>query len=169
MRVTIESYNPEWPKSFALVKASLHDALRSVSILEIEHVGSTSVPNLAAKPILDIDVVVTRPSVPLVIAALKHSGYTYYGTWGIPDRHAFQAAGQVPATNLYVCVEGCLALRNHLAVRDMLRKDAGLRDGYAAVKMALAQREWENMIAYTKAKNGILGKILGKAGIGESD
>ena len=51
----------------------------------------------------------------------------------------------------------------------MLRKDAGLRDGYAAVKMALAQREWENMIAYTKAKNGILGKILGKAGIGESD
>lgn len=77
--------------------------------------------------------------------------------------------GQEPAINLYVCVEGCLALRNHIAVRDVLRNDEALCEEYAAVKRELAGREWENIIAYCEAKNQILGKILGRAGIGEAE
>lgn len=169
MRVTIEQYNPQWPASFALIKASLQETLHRVPILEIEHVGSTSVPGLAAKPILDIDIVVTGISVPLAIAALEKGGYIYYGTWGIPDRHALRMPAQDPAVNLYVCVEKCLAIRNHIAVRDLLRKDEELRDEYSAVKLQLAQREWENMMAYSEAKNSILGKILARAGIGGAE
>lgn len=169
MRVEIEQYNPQWPASFALLKTSLQEALRLVPILEIEHVGSTSVPCLAAKPILDVDVVVTGSSVPVAIAALEKSGYIYYGTWGIPDRHALRMPGQDPAVNLYVCVENCLALRNHVAVRDLLRTDEALRDEYSAVKFQLAEREWDGMMAYSEAKNPILGKILARAGFGEAE
>lgn len=169
MRITIECYNPQWPASFALVKASLLEALHLVPILGIEHVGSTSVPGLAAKPILDVDVIATAISAPLAIAALEKSGYIYYGTWAIPDRHSLRMLGQDPAVNLYVCVEGCLALRNHIAVRDLLRKDEELRDEYSAAKFQLAEREWENMLAYSEAKNLILGKILARAGIGEAE
>lgn len=169
MRVTVEHYNPQWPVSFALIQASLQEILELIPILAIEHVGSTSVPGLAAKPILDIDVVVTGTSVPLAIAALEKSGYIYYGTWGIPDRHALRMPGQDPAVNLYVCVENCLALRNHIAVRDLLRMDEELRDEYSAVKFQLAEREWENFMAYCESKNSILAKILARAGIGEAE
>ncbi|MCJ1469672.1 hypothetical protein MMC07_008308 [Pseudocyphellaria aurata] len=169
MRVIVEHYNPQWPESFALIKASLQEALQPVPIVEIEHVGSTSVLGLAAKPILDVDVVVTATSVPLAIAALEKSGYIYYGTWGIPDRHALRMPGQNPPVNLYVCVEDCLALRNHIAVRELLRRDEGLRDEYSAVKLQLAEREWENVMAYCEAKNSIMGKILARAGISETE
>ena len=77
--------------------------------------------------------------------------------------------GQEPAINLYVCVEGCLALRNHIAVRNLLRNDESLREEYAAVKRELARREWDNIAAYGEAKNQILGKILGRAGIGKAE
>lgn len=169
MRVVVEDYNQQWPTYFAQLKESLQVALLSVPILAIEHVGSTSVLNLAAKPILDIDVVVIQSVVPLAIAALQSSGYTYYGTWGIPDRHALRMESQVPATNLYVCVPGCLALRNHIAVRDLLRSDKSLREEYAAVKRNLAEREWKDMMEYSEAKNQILGKILERAGIGKEE
>lgn len=73
MRVTIAHYNRQWPASFALIKASLQEILQLVPILAIENVGSTSVPGLAAKPVLDIDVVVMGTSIPLAIAALEKS------------------------------------------------------------------------------------------------
>lgn len=112
---------------------------------------------------------VTRPAVPLAIAALEKSSYIYYGTWGIPDRHAFRKAGQEPAVNLYVCVEGSLSLRNHLSLRDLLRTDEALREEYGAVKMDLATKEWDNVNAYSVAKNEIVGKLLAQAGMEEKE
>lgn len=167
MRVMVEPYNPQWPIAFGAVKASLHKLIDGIAgILGIEHVGSTAVPGLAAKPILDIDIVSTRSAVPLVIAALEKSGFIYYGTWGIPDRHALRMAGQDPPVNLYVCVEGSLSLRNHLSVRDLLRTDEALREEYGAVKMDLARKEWDNVNEYSVAKNEIVGKLLARAGMG---
>lgn len=170
MRVIVEPYNPQWPVAFDAVKASLHKLLDGIAgILGIEHVGSTAVPGLAAKPVLDVDIVSTRPAVSLVIRALEKSGYIYYGTWGIPDRHALRLAGQDPAVNLYVCVEGSLSLRNHLSVRDLLRKDEALRDEYGAFKIDLARKEWDNVNAYSVAKNEIVGKLLARAGMEEKE
>lgn len=170
MRVIVEPYNPQWPVAFDAVKASLHKLLDGIAgILGIEHVGSTAVPGLAAKPVLDVDIVSTRPAVSLVIAALEKSSYIYYGTWGIPDRHALRLAGQDPAVNLYVCVEGSLSLRNHLSVRDLLRKDEALRDEYGAFKLDLARKEWDNVNAYSVAKNEIVGKLLARAGMEEKE
>ena len=169
MWVTIVPHNPQWPSDFLKIKSELSDALKDVSYISIEHVGSTSVPGLAAKPIIDIDIVVARQNVEKAIAACGAIGYEYMDQWGIPDRHALRAPLQEPTRNLYVCVEGCIALRNHIAVRDLLRKDADLRAEYAAVKMELAEREVADIDEYCEGKNQILGKILERAGIGAQE
>lgn len=70
-----------------------------------------------------------------------------------------------PDHNLYVCIDGCLALRNHLAVRDVCRRDEEARERYAECKVALAEREFRDVNEYTDAKNGVLRWILEKAGL----
>ena len=165
MRVIVEPYNPQWASDFLKIKSDLTEALKATSYISIEHVGSTSVPGLAAKPIIDIDIIVKRHDVEGAIDACTTAGYDYMGEWGIPDRHALRAPSNLPVRNLYVCVEGCLALRNHIAVRDLLKADAGLRDEYAAVKFELADRDVADVDEYCDGKNKVLGKILKRAGI----
>lgn len=140
-------------------------------------------PGLAAKPIIDIDIVVTSPTVQAAITALTAptddsvnvAGYTYLGEQGIADRHALrepgldgggdEGGGEAGHTrNVYVCVEGCLALRNHLAIRDALRRDEALRREYEAVKWAAAKREWESVEGYVEAKTEVLVKVLQRSG-----
>lgn len=135
MRIEIVPYSPSWPDQFTAIQQDLQAILttNSIPFLSIEHVGSTSVPNLDAKPILDIDIIITRPQLAAIILASKDAGYTHHGEWGIPDRHAFRDDSLKPTTNLYVCIDGCLAVRNHLATRDVLRKDEALREEYARV------------------------------------
>ena len=164
MRVVVDPYNPGWATNFHGIQCELAKALAHVPYISIEHVGSTSVPGLAAKPIIDIDIIVRQENVSAAITACKSVGYEYFGEWGIPNRHALRASSQVPERNLYVCVDGCLASRNHLAVRDTLRKDEKLRQEYAAVKIKLAEQEWNKMDEYCEGKNEILGKILKRAG-----
>jgi GrpB-like predicted nucleotidyltransferase (UPF0157 family) len=100
----------------------------------IEHVGSTSVPGLAAKPVIDCDIVVAGQDVPAAARTLTGLGFRPLGELGIPLRWAFREPERLAGTNTYVVADGSLSLRNHLAVRDMLRADAGLRDQYADVK-----------------------------------
>ena len=88
-------------------------------------------PGLPAKPIIDIDIVVGSEALPRALAALESAGYVYQGELGIDDRHAFKARDDQPRRNVYVCLDGCLALRNHLAVRETLRSNTDLRDEYA--------------------------------------
>jgi GrpB-like predicted nucleotidyltransferase (UPF0157 family) len=140
MPVVVEPYNEEWSRQFAEIKAELETILRDVEYVSVEHVGSTSVPGLAAKPILDIDIVVLRDQLQKVISALTKSDFLYMGELGIPDRHALRSPSQLPPRHLYVCVQNSPSLRNHLAVRDLLRKDDGLREEYGRLKLDLAQR-----------------------------
>ena len=168
MRVLIEAYNPQWVEKFNTIKASLQTALQAVPIIAIEHVGSTSVPGLAAKPIIDIDIIISRSNLPPTIHALELAGYKYIGERGIPDRHAVREPGLDQGLghtrNTYICIEGCLALRNHIGIRDLLRRDPVLRDEYARVKLALAERDFEDVDAYAEAKTEILQKLLVAAG-----
>ncbi len=165
MRVVIAPYDPRWPADFERIGAELWSALGGVDVLAVEHVGSTSVPGLPAKPVIDIDVVVGPAALPRAIAALESAGYAYEGERGVPDRHAFRAPVDGPRRNVYVCLAGCLALRNHLAVRETLRSDPGLRDEYARVKTALAERDVETMDDYVAGKNAVLRKILEASGL----
>nr|WP_242703299.1 GrpB family protein [Paenarthrobacter ureafaciens] len=95
-------------------------------------------PGLAAKPILDIDVIVDGAEMSAAVAALGSAGYVHRGDLGVVDREAFHAPDANPRRNVYVCRAGTLNVRNHLAVRDVLRVREDLRDEYGAVKLALA-------------------------------
>ena len=132
--VIVVDYDPRWPAVFERLRASLARALAGLPF-EIEHVGSTSVPGLAAKPVIDLNVVVpTANEVAETIERLASLGYRHRGDLGIVGREAFRAPPGLPKHHLYVCVEGVLALRNHLGVRDYLRTHpeavrAELREG----------------------------------------
>ena len=169
MRFRVVPYDPRWPQQFRTVRDDLAAVLDGVLVRSIEHVGSTSVPGLAAKPQIDVDIVVPRDELATAIAALESGGYTYLGELGIPDRHAFRAPDGEPPRNVYVVVDGCLALRNHLAVRDLLRRDAQLRDEYSRLKLELAGREYADGNEYVADKSPVLQRILAAAGFGTDE
>jgi GrpB-like predicted nucleotidyltransferase (UPF0157 family) len=93
MKVVIEPHNPAWEAEFARVRDHLHQILEDVPILSIEHVGSTSIPGLSAKPVLDIDIVVTPDTLAATRAALIAAGYVDFGEMGVPGRVAFRQPG----------------------------------------------------------------------------
>lgn len=166
MKVVVEEYNPKWAIQFQTLKEELEDVLRGVKYLSIEHIGSTSVPRLAAKPVIDLSVISEPTDVgPAIEASTSRGGYTYLGEMGIPDRHAFRKRGVLPARHLYVSVAGCQSIRNHLGVRDICRKKPEVRDAYGQVKLELSQRDWKDVDEYCEAKNDILGWVLEQAGI----
>lgn len=170
MKVSVEPYDATWPQQFSQIKVELEKILHDVPYLSIEHVGSTSVPGLCAKPILDIDIVVTRAQLSPVAAALETmGGYESMGEMGLPDRWAFRKQSALPSRNLYVCIAGSQALRNHLAVRDICRRYPQVREAYGQKKLELSQREWGSVDEYCEAKNEILEWVLEKAGMAASD
>jgi GrpB-like predicted nucleotidyltransferase (UPF0157 family) len=165
MRVPVVPYDDRWPGQFARLRGELAAALEGVAVVAIEHVGSTSVPGLAAKPVIDVDVVVESADVPAAIAALEATGYAHLGECGILDRHAFRAPSDEPRRNVYVTVAGCLSLRNHLGVRDVLRADPELRAEYGALKLRLATRDYESIDDYVADKSAVLQRVLHRAGL----
>lgn len=124
--------------------------------------GSTPVEGLAAKPIIDMDIVIAdRKSLPDVLKRLEKLGYTHRGDLGIPDRESFKA----PETstykhNLYVCLEGSLALQNHRVLRDSLRKNPSLVQRYGALKQELAQKFPESIDLYVDGKTEFIVSVL---------
>lgn len=161
MPIRVVDYSPLWPEEFDEVSARLRASLDGVRWVSIEHVGSTSVPGLAAKPVLDIDVITDAGSVNSVIEALCAAGYRHRGDMGIPGRESMEAPDDAPPRHVYVCAEGALALRNHLAVRQVLRERSDLRDRYAAVKRDLAQDPHIAIEDYVAGKSAVLQEVLG--------
>lgn len=158
--ITVVPYRREWQDQARAIEADLRAALHAVRIDAVEHVGSTSVPGLAAKPILDIDVIVQRHARAAALAALDHAGYEHCGDLGLTDREAFTAPDEDPARNVYLCVAGTLHVRNHLAVRETLRRRADLRERYGAVKLQLAQQPGMDIGRYLAGKSAVLQDIL---------
>ncbi|KAF4631485.1 hypothetical protein G7Y89_g6652 [Cudoniella acicularis] len=183
MRVVIEPHNPIWITRFNEVKNSLAAILEGVPIIGIEHVGSTSVPDLPAKPVLDIDIVIDAENIAAARKVLVSRGYTDLGEVGIADRYAFRQPGfkhgdgsngtalanGIMRMNTYVVLEGSLALRNHRDLKRVLLEDAGLRKEYGDVKLALAKTEFSNVDEYCDAKDEIILKILRRASWSEKD
>lgn len=165
MKVTIERYSEQWPKDFEQVARNLNESLQSLPGIRIEHVGSTAVPGLAAKPVLDIDVIISNKQLYKAIERLEKDGYVNLGEQGIEGRYALEAPDESPKRHLYVCVDGSLALRNHIAVRDTLRHSKELRDEYSRLKHELSQQEFNDMDEYVFAKTALLQKVLSHANL----
>jgi GrpB-like predicted nucleotidyltransferase (UPF0157 family)/predicted GNAT superfamily acetyltransferase len=159
--ITVAEYDPAWPERFARLRDEYAQALAAagVPVVAIEHVGSTSVPGLAAKPIIDCDIVVEGEHVAAASQVLAGLGFTPLGDLGIPLRWAFSEPERLAGTNTYVIVAGSLSLRNHLAVRDALRADPDLRDRYAAVKRRVGAVA-ADIYEYGQGKNAMVQEIL---------
>jgi GrpB-like predicted nucleotidyltransferase (UPF0157 family) len=165
--IEVVDYDPRWPKAFEEIAARIRPAVSNVA-LAIEHVGSTSVPGLAAKPIIDIDIVVDAASVRTATQGLTAIGYSHQGDLGVPGREGFQHGCGAPH-NLYVFVEGSPHLRNHLVLRDRLRADPEAARKYGALKRNLAQRFPGDIDAYVAGKSALILQILGAAGLSAED
>jgi GrpB-like predicted nucleotidyltransferase (UPF0157 family) len=169
MAVEVVAYSKDWATQFDRVAADLRRALSAVSVASIEHVGSTAVAGLAAKPILDIDVIVGHRDVAIAVAALEDVGYRHRGDLGVTDREAFASPDEQPRRHVYVCAAGSLPVRNHLAVRDVLRRRDDLRDEYATVKLNLAADPTIDIDTYLARKSAVLQKVLGESALTDAE
>jgi GrpB-like predicted nucleotidyltransferase (UPF0157 family) len=158
--VVVVPYDPAWPAAFEHVRSRVAEALGDLAV-GIEHVGSTAVPGLEAKPIVDIDVVIRRAGgLDEVVRRLAQLGYTHLGDLGIVGREAFRATKEMPRHHLYVCASGAVPLQAHLILRDALRDDPALAAQYGALKRELAERYRDDRDAYTEGKSAFITAVL---------
>jgi GrpB-like predicted nucleotidyltransferase (UPF0157 family) len=162
--IVVVDYDAAWPSTFETLRSRAWEVVADFA-LSIEHVGSTSVPGLAAKPIIDMSVVVRDPvEVPLAINRLATVGYVHRGDRGVEGREAFYSPAGLPAHHLYVCQQGSPALANHLAVREYLQTHPTTADAYARLKRRLAQEFVDDIDGYVDGKTSFLLAILREAG-----
>lgn len=168
--ITVVEYDPAWPDRFEQLRREYAGAMKAagVRVVAIEHVGSTSVPGLAAKPVIDCDIVVAERDVAAASRVLVEMGFRPLGEIGIPQRWAFKEPERLGRTNTYVIVEGCLSLKNHLAVRDTLRNSPELRERYAAVKRQVGA-EAADIDEYGRGKAAVVQAILAAAGLSDAE
>lgn len=149
--VRLVEYDPAWPELFRLEALRIAAALAPL-VLRLEHIGSTAVPGLVAKPVLDILAgYEAAADLPAIIAGLTRAEYLHRGEQGIPGREFFRR-GHPRAYHVHLTAVGGGFWRDHLGFRDLLRSDAGVRDGYAALKRELASRFPRNREAYIEGK-----------------
>jgi GrpB-like predicted nucleotidyltransferase (UPF0157 family) len=151
--VVLVPYDPEWPARFEAEAARVREALGDVAV-RIEHYGSTSVPGLAAKPIVDIQLSVPRlePMEPYR-EPLEQLGYAFVDLPGNERMPFFGWPAERPRLfNMHVVEAGSPEERRHLAFRDRLRADPVVRDEYVALKHELATRHPHDVDAYADAK-----------------
>jgi GrpB-like predicted nucleotidyltransferase (UPF0157 family) len=160
--VQIVDYDPRWPELFQRETGRIRAALGRRA-LQIEHVGSTSVPGLVAKPIIDILLAVTDSADEGQYApALEGVGYIL--RIREPDWHEHRMfKGSDPDTNLHVFSLGCREIECVMAFRDWLRTDAADRELYASHKLALAEKEWSYVQNYADAKTAVIEEIIRRA------
>lgn len=160
--IQVVNYDPQWKIEFEEIKNNISTKLQDL-VLSIEHVGSTSIPDLPAKPIIDIDVIISsRIILPNVISKLAELGYVHEGNLGIAGREAFMWPTS-KRHHLHVCSVETPNLHNHLIFRDYLRSHSQERIDYGLLKKGLAQRFKNNMDAYGEAKSQFIQEVLTKA------
>ena len=162
----IERYNPEWATWFLELHALLGRTLAG-HFYAIEHVGSTAVPGMTAKLIIDIDVVMRERQFERVRSYLAPLGYEHVGDQGIPGRESFKLRGPLaetlPPHHLYVLDRGADERRRHLAFRDYLRSHPDEAERLSEHKWALAERFENDKDRYIEAKAAMVQEILERA------
>lgn len=162
--IEIHDYDPAWPRLYASHERRIREALGEVA-LEIEHVGSTSVPNLAAKFRIDIDVIVADPTdEDAYLPALVAAGYVLKVRE--PDWYEHRCLhGFEPPANIHVFGPDCDEYLRHVIFRDWLRAHPTDRDLYAAAKRRIAAGDVSYMADYAAQKSSVVIDILRRAGL----
>ncbi len=165
--IEVDDYNPEWPREFEKIRFYLQPIL-AVGVTAIEHVGSTSVPGLAAKAIIDLDLVIPSMQVfESVTKTLSELGYHHDGNKGVPGRESFsyKALPGLMQHHLYVCPKDSPELNRHLQFREYLRAHPLESAAYGELKRQAAARHPHDIDAYLNEKGILISKIYRKLGL----
>ena len=160
--VELSSHNEEWHQIFADEEAALR-AVIGQFVMGVEHIGSTSVCGISAKPILDIAVAVSdQAQGEKCVAPLEKTGYTYRGENGIPGRFYF-VKGRPRTHHLHLLLFDSNAWRNHLLFRDYLRQNPQIAEEYDKLKKELSQKYKNDRDSYLDGKAAFVEKVLRSA------
>jgi GrpB-like predicted nucleotidyltransferase (UPF0157 family) len=155
-------YNPEWKILFEEEKQQLQSTIGN-DIVDIQHIGSTSIPGIIAKPILDIGIAVNNfEEAAICIKPLEKMGYTYKGESGIPRRHWF-AKGEPTTHHVHILEIHSQNWKNNLIFRDYLKRNLEIAKQYAELKMQLLKQFNADRDAYQEAKKPFIEQVLKQA------
>ncbi|MBQ8575065.1 MAG: GrpB family protein [Clostridia bacterium] len=166
-RVVVLPYDAKWKSDFENIKKEIYAAIGDL-IISIEHVGSTSVEGLSAKPCIDIDVVIKDYSVfDTVVGRLFAIGYLYEGNLGIEGREAFKYSDKphLQTHHLYVCPQHSEELHRHITFRDFLRSNPEAVKRYGAVKEKAAQLFPDDIEKYIEYKSSCIEELYEICGL----
>lgn len=159
-QVVVTEYDPSWAEKFEAEAAKIQEILGE-NCVAIHHIGSTAVPGLAAKPIIDMLPVVRRlDAVDAAAPAFERLGYEYLGEFGIPGRRYLCKGGEVRTYHIHIFAgSSAREIERHLAVRDYLRAHPEVRDAYAALKRELAGRYPYDIKGYCDGKDAFVKRM----------
>ena len=164
--VVVEKWNPKWKDEFERIVDSLGEDIIYNSV-KIEHVGSTSVEGLSAKPIIDLDIVIENDKFEIIKRLLNDKGYKHEGDLGIEGREAFSYSGkeELMTHHLYVCTKDSEELFKHITFRDFLKNNSALASEYSKVKEQAAVLYPDDIDKYMEFKSEIIEKIYKRCGL----
>ena len=166
-RVVVVPYDETWKSAFQAIREEIEKAIGNL-IVGIEHIGSTSVEGLAAKPCIDIDVIIQDYSVfHAVVRALEAIGYVHEGDLGIKDREAFKYTDKqhLQQHHLYVCPQYSQELHRHITFRDFLRSNPEAAREYGSTKETAARLFPDNIEKYIEYKSPCIEELYEMCGL----
>jgi GrpB-like predicted nucleotidyltransferase (UPF0157 family) len=160
--IIVEHYNPSWPDEFEKIRAYIWPHIGDIA-LDIAHTGSTSVPGLAAKPVIDFNIIIESYDVfPQLVERLRTLGYEHEDDGGIPMRERFKGGLRdgFMEYHMYVCPKDSPELERQILFRDYLRSHDDARDEYSALKQSLAEKHRHDIDAYIEGKHEFIIRIV---------
>jgi GrpB-like predicted nucleotidyltransferase (UPF0157 family) len=165
-RITVCTADPSWPNWFQRETARLRNALPDDLVAEIQHIGSTAVPDLDAKPIVDLMVGIAEPGrIAEVVERLERLGYESLGEAGVPGRWALRKRDVAQPSNIAIVAYDGEWWKLNLAVRDYLRANAEAARNYASAKWHAVSNGGDMLLAYSDAKRVVIERIAAEARI----
>jgi GrpB-like predicted nucleotidyltransferase (UPF0157 family) len=161
--IIVSSYCSGWPTKYALESEKIRTLLKELSP-DVEHFGSTAVPGMLAKPVIDILIGVDKlPPPPTVIQELQSLGYEYLEEAGVPGRYYFRKRGEEQNFNVALVKRNGSLWRDNIAVRNHLRTCNADAKEYASLKQKIHQRGVHTLLAYSESKAAFMQSLLLKA------
>lgn len=160
-KVIVEKYNEKWKIEFNKIKQELLETLGDL-VIGVEHIGSTAVEGISAKPIIDIDIIIKNyDSFSQVVKKLSKMGYTHEGNLGIKDREAFSYENKPEHMlhHLYVCPQASKELQRNISFRDYLRTHPVAMRKYSKIKEEAVNLFPNDIDKYIQYKSGFIEEI----------